>query len=263
EFAAGVGFRLVKEVVETQETTQEETTTTGAAGGTAITITTPNSLTLEVGECKELSATIENTGSGNGTVYGISLQGAEEGLTYGLISVTPPFTLYPGDSEQIKFEICAEKEGSWEVKICALVGGVNFCSSSITIESILPPSNITQQNITEEENITTIEVEYMEKDGIYEINVSSDIGPLKGAKVKIVYPNGEVETYTTDDFGRVTFTPLTENFQIVVEYGNLTKIVQVEKEVIKGGLTFGRILVDVLILAVLMIIGIMLDEKLI
>jgi len=231
DLKVGVGFKFVKEVVQSQTTTTEE-------GGA--------------------QATLKNSGSSNATVYGVSLQGAGSGLSYTLLSATPPFTLTAGKSEQVLLQVCADKESTWSVQVCALVSGVNVCSNSITITATAPP-NVTE----EEEKITEIELSYQEKDGIYEVNVTSNIGPVANATVKIVYPDGNVETYTTDEMGRVTFVPMAKNFQIVVEYGNLTKVAQIEKEVVSAGLTFGRILVDVLIVAVLMIIGIILDEKLI
>jgi hypothetical protein len=95
--------------------------------------------------------------------------------------------------------------------------------------------------------------------------VNSSLGILAEIPVTIQYENGTTENYTTNAFGKFTFTPLNKDFTIKVNYlGQTVQKIFDTNPLFSGiGLTLGRIFLDLIIIAALMGLGIVLDEKLI
>ena len=256
----GTGFKISKVAVEGSSTDEEEETqtTTVATPTSVITITTSTSKTIDVGSCGDVTYTIKNTGSASGTLEKITASNFDtDELTYTMLSdIDFPYVLPAGGQLTAILSFCPLVDRTFTPSVCVDVGSSNKCTS-IRIYGRTPVN----ETEAEEGLNLTMSVEMFEDE--YIVFVNSSGGPVQGATVSIIYPDGTSENFTTNVFGKVNFDPTNEDFIVRLFYGNETLQESIESlvGVASEGLTLPRILFDLLIVGLLMVLGIFLDEK--
>lgn len=255
----GVGFKITVETVE-ETTTDEETettTTTTDTGSAVITITAPSSKTTEVGECVDVTFTIENAGTASDALTDLTASGfTEDDMTFTILTdITFPNILSPGEELEAILSFCPLKADVHRPSVCIELGSDSECTSI--------PITATGEDVEVPEELEmSLSVEQFEDE--YIVLVNSTAGPLEGATVTITYPDGSQENFTTNVFGKVNFVPKLKEFTVKAVYGEDSMEEDVEdlqERVGPQGLTMLRILLDLLIVGVLLGFGIILDEK--
>ena len=256
---SGTGFKFVKIAIESSTTDEEtETQTTTVSTPTAVvTITTATSKTIEVGSCSDVVYTIKNTGSASATLEKITASNFYDSeLTYTVLSdINFPYTLQDGSQLTAILSFCPLVDRLFNPNVCVKVGTTNKCVP-IKIYGVMAVNETAPEELNLTVNVEMFEDEYI-------VFVNSSGGPVQGAIISLVYPDGTSENYTTNVFGKINFKPTDDDFTVTVFYGNETlhETVETLKKILSEGLTLPRILFDLLIIGLLMVLGIFLDEK--
>ena len=222
----------------------------------------PRSKTIQVDECETAEFTISNTGSASASITDVAVSGFDDDeMTYTVI--TPPsfpVIISAGNSRDLDISFCPLKVDDYDAEVCIRVSGVNICKT-LAIHAEEEGAGETDQNQTtgpSEPDDFVMEIE--DQDGVYFVFINSSTGPIEGATIEVTYSDGTVETYTTNSLGKVSFTPLGEKFTVKMTYDDETLQKRVDTRA--GRLTIGRVLIDLLMIAILMGLGVFLDERL-
>ncbi|TRO61906.1 hypothetical protein E2P64_00005 [Candidatus Bathyarchaeota archaeon] len=254
----GTGF-WVDKVTITSDTVVDDTgtqTTTGLIGTAVVTITAPTSKSVDVDDCADVTFTIKNTGSASASISSITASGfSTSEMTYTMLSdIDFPYGLGVNQQLQAILSFCPLKADVFNPSVCAKVGSSSKC---ITVKI----TGLGEEGEEEEEaelNLT-VSVETFNDEYIVLVNTSS--GPVEGVTVTITYSDGTIENYTTNVFGKINFVPKLAEFTVKVLHGGETVEKTIQELTEPIGLTLWRILVDLLIIAVLIGFGVLLDEK--
>ncbi|MBR9681545.1 MAG: hypothetical protein GOV00_01965, partial [Candidatus Altiarchaeota archaeon] len=263
DWTTGVGFLVTKETVvaESSDDAADTTTTTVAAGTASITLTRPNSKTIDVGDCETARFTISNVGTASASITNATATGfTHSEMTFTVISPPSfPITVTAGSNKNLDFSFCPLVVDDFSARVCIKVSGVDICKTLVVIgenASAEGAATTTEENVSYDNLKMVID----DQDGVFVVTIDSDGGVVEGATIQVTYPDGTVENYTTNSLGKASFTPLDEKFTVKMFFEDET--LQKKINTSASQLTLGRVLIDLLLLAILMGIGIFLDERL-